>query len=273
MKPLKAFARSNYLIRAFTLIELLVVIAIIAILASLLLPSLARAKASAQQTKCISNMKQWSLAFRMYSDDNRDFVPEEGNIGALITDVKNQNAWYNAVPPTVGIRSLTNMYAMGQYPGTGPSTIFACPAAASPNPAPSKSHAYFMYGENNWLCVNAKSDGTPAVQLGQQTKMSSLPRASAAILMTELDGNASPADPSVSGVSPNYAFSRHPSTNSAQARSVYAFADGHAQALKLSDVRHTGDSTSANAEWYTNGVMTSWPVYWWPTPTTQQAAQ
>lgn len=65
--------------RAFTLIELLVVIAIIAILASLLLPALSKAKERAKRTVCINHIRQWTVATLIYAEDNNSRLPRSGS--------------------------------------------------------------------------------------------------------------------------------------------------------------------------------------------------
>src|SRR5436309_11788543 len=102
--------------RGFTLIELLVVIAIIAILASLLLPALAKAKGKAKATKCMSNFRQWGIGTLLFIDDNDNLTPEEDSntpSWAQVKDAAHVGKWYNVVPPLVSQQSAIDVANSG----------------------------------------------------------------------------------------------------------------------------------------------------------------
>lgn len=82
---------------AFTLVELLVVITTIAILASLLLPALSGAKASAQSTKCRSNLRQLILGLRLYADDADSKYPHVIVYQPNVTATNSQFSWMDAL--------------------------------------------------------------------------------------------------------------------------------------------------------------------------------
>ncbi|MBI2949152.1 MAG: type II secretion system protein, partial [Verrucomicrobia bacterium] len=117
---------------AFTLIELLVVIAIIAILASLLLPTLAKSKTKAQGIKCLSNLKQLQLAHLMYPDDNEGFLtkPRWDGIDASAW-VRGSLDFNGANRDNTNITGLLDPKTSKFAPYLASAEVFKCPADQS----------------------------------------------------------------------------------------------------------------------------------------------
>jgi len=128
--------------RGFTLIELLVVIAIIALLMSILMPALAKAKKQANLVLCQSNLKQWGAIFSAYTNDNDGYFQEgwKGDSSGL-----NNNWWMDATRPYYGNQG----------------DIRCCPAAANINKTVDDDYVNFgvwqgwgyygSYGINGWV--------------------------------------------------------------------------------------------------------------------------
>jgi prepilin-type N-terminal cleavage/methylation domain-containing protein/prepilin-type processing-associated H-X9-DG protein len=143
--------------RAFTLVELLVVIAIIAVLASLLLPALDRAKQSARAASCLGNLKQWGIATQVFASENDDYLPKDGSPNGTAID----EGWYVDLPRTMKVPTYREMPWRTNAAIDPGRSLWICPA----NPRRSNGTNLFHY------CLNLHVN---AIGAGNQVKHSSI---------------------------------------------------------------------------------------------------
>jgi prepilin-type processing-associated H-X9-DG protein/prepilin-type N-terminal cleavage/methylation domain-containing protein len=132
---------------AFTLIELLVAVAVIGVLSAVTMGAMGRARSQAQSVECVSNLRQWGVALRLYMNDNANYMPRRGQGVQPVWEINRPTDWFNALPPYLGLPSLYNQVLQGQQPKPGDHSVFVCPSAAS-----SSNGQYFLcYGMNMFI--------------------------------------------------------------------------------------------------------------------------
>lgn len=191
----------------FTLIELLVVIAIIAILGSMLLPALTKAKSTAKAAQCLNHLRQIAVAVRLYADSHNDEFPRSQH-SALTSGYL---PWGRAIAPELGRTPATWTNLL--------TTVYNCPE--------DRRKEAWSYGLNVYFELNPKSDdyvGSPQTW----RRLAQVSRPAATILH---GGNSTEADHIMPHFWTTAREGRDAEPRRHRGRSNYSFVDGHAHSL------------------------------------------
>lgn len=220
----------------FTLIELLVVIAIIAILASLLLPALSKAKLKSQQTLCLNNLHQLQLCWTMYADDHGDrIVSNDPNVGPISA------SWIRGYMqdnnPDSTNKTLIEKGSL--YPYNQATAIYRCPTDLGRSLLGGRKQlrvrSYAINGYMNGVDVGFEFFGQKGYILNKKTADIIAPPPSQAFVF--LDEHQNSIDDGHFGFAPEGNTWMNLPAMWHQNGCDFSFADGHAEAFKWRDPR------------------------------------
>ena len=241
---------------AFTLIELLVVIAIIAILAALLLPALTAAKGKAKSTGCISNLRQLSLGWKMYADDN------SSTLAVNVPQPPVKPAWvigeFGTNTVTTNLANIQN----GQiYSYVQNAKVYHCQADETQVRGVPSALSYSM---NGWMGSRTMSQSPYASASSafrtfvREAEISALNAASRLWVLADEDASTLNDGWSLVTMDDARPFASFPGIRHAHGGGMN-FADGHTQIFKLRDpTSNPGKQISANnSDWLLFKQMTT----------------
>ena len=256
--------RKSDLSRAFTLIELLVVISVIAILASMLLPALSKAKGAAHKAYCINNQKQLNLAWLLYSNDHNALVP---NGYVKSEDLGTQRPWVSAGTHAerfmhTNVQLLTNpsfsAFAHGGYITSAKS--YKCPADRKTTFFQGVNYrgvrSYSLNAFMGWQYPAPVSHGGGLTGFSRPNQLGAIPLSS---VFTFMDVNSDSICYAgfITKMGGSKQFFHIPGAFH-NGQGVSAFADGHAEAIAWKDQRTITNTTILHFEESKNN-----PDLWW----------